>query len=295
MYKKNLGKLDRLIRIVLAEILFILAWFWLYSWWQTVFYILTLIMISSAITGFCFIYKIFSFKTKQDTSRLVDNILLIIFLALAIIGPYYSSLTTKKIFLEDYNSMNHYYKLTLLDTGQKKRADSIDNYNKLIKSYSLFFNKYSQYHPRAIANDRQFNPDLNKVLSLISSLRNDVYQGDLQKAHLGFEKIRPIFQDILKRNDLSTLAVNLIDFHDAMERVINEANNKNANGVVKSYFEASNKLEQVEKIDNDSEIKNIRHNLELLLNSARSNDLEKLPTQAANLKGSYIKVYMVKG
>jgi hypothetical protein len=52
---------------------------------------------------------------------------------------------------------------------------------------------------------------------MIDQEKDAVYTGNLPESHLAFEKIRPIFQDILKRNNFSLLAVSLVDFHDVME------------------------------------------------------------------------------
>ena len=38
--------------------------------------------------------------------------------------------------------------------------------------------------------------------------------------------LEPIFQDILKRNNFSLLAISLVDFHDVMETVIEAADTK---------------------------------------------------------------------
>jgi len=63
---------------------------------------------------------------------------------------------------------------------------------------------------------------------MIVLLKDKIYTGELKQAHLDLEKVRPIFQDILKRNNFSLLAVYLVDFHDVMEKVIEAADAKNA-------------------------------------------------------------------
>ena len=53
-----------------------------------------------------------------------------------------------------------------------------------------------------------------------------VHTGDLHEAHLELEKVRPVFQEMFKRNGFSLLSVALVDFHDAMEVMLDAANAK---------------------------------------------------------------------
>lgn len=298
MYQKNEGILDRLIRVILAEVFFILAWFWFGGAGQIILYFLSLLMLITAASGFCGLYRVFGFKTNKNKLKHPRGIIasfVVLFLLLAVGGGYYSNFFTRKLFLEDYNKMNNYYKLTLFNTGQEKRTESISNYDGLISEYANFFRKYSVYHPRVISSDKNFNSDLLKVSTLIISLKEEVYTGNLKETHTKFEEVRPIFQDILKRNGFSMLAVYLVDFHDSMEKVIAEADKKNPAGVIETYVDTNEKLKAVEEVANDNEIKAIRDNLETLLELAKSNKVESLSTKAAELKSSFVKVYLKRG
>jgi len=124
--------------------------------------------------------------------------------------------------------MNNFYKQTLFNTGKDKRAESIANYDPLVSEYATFMKKYTSYHPYSFRSDKNLNSDLEKISSMISSQKDAVYTGNLPQSHLDFEKIRPMFQDILKRNNFSLLAVSLVDFHDVMEGVIDAADKKDA-------------------------------------------------------------------
>jgi hypothetical protein len=95
-----------------------------------------------------------------------------------------------------------------------------------------------------------------------------VYTGNLKESHLDFEKVRPIFQDILKRNNFSMLAVSLVDFHDVMGKVIGAADVKKPADVLMAYKEADEKLKAVEEVANDSEIIAIRQKLDEVKNLA---------------------------
>jgi hypothetical protein len=164
-----------------------------------------------------------------------------------------------------------------------------------VTEYDAFYQKYSRYHPYVIKGDLKFNTDITAVKDLITSLQNKVTSGDLPATHKEFEAIRPIFQDILKRNGFSMLAVYLVDFHDAMEKVIAGADSKDASQVIAVYQEVSDKLKAVEGVANDAEIQTIRQKLEQVTASARSGNVEVLPAQGAELKSAFVKVYLKKG
>lgn len=294
---KNEGVTDRLVRVLLGEVLFIVGFFWLSGFWQIVSYVLVAIMLLTAATGFCALYLLCKINTNNNKliSKTLVTILSILFIFIATLGSYYSIFFTKKFFLEDYNKMNNYYKQTLFYTGQGQRTASVDNYNKLAAEYFVFNTKYQTYHPYVFMGDIQFNNDLAKVSDIIISLKDKVNTGDLKSSHTDFEQIRPIFQDILKRNGFSILAVALVDFHDAMEKIIAAADAKDAPALVAVYPEVNDKLKAVEESATDSEIQVIRQKLDEVFNLAKDGKLANLSAKAAELKSAFVKVYLKRG
>jgi hypothetical protein len=129
-----------------------------------------------------------------------------------LVGSYASDFFTRKFFLDDYNQMNNYYKQALFNTGQNNREKAVENYDRLVTEYAAFQVKYSTYHPYAIKGDAQFNADLERVAVMIAGVTEGVHQGDLSQAHVALEHVRPVFQDIFKRNNFSMLAVALVGF-----------------------------------------------------------------------------------
>lgn len=296
---QNENLMDRLIRATLGELFLLLAYFWFGGTLSFVFYILGAVALFTAITGFCAIYKIINFNTLVKYPNPLNKKILYTFVVVLVIlptvGSYYSNFFTKKFLLEDYNRMNNYYKQTLFNTGKDKRTESIENYEKLLIEYDKFNNKYSAYHPYVIKNDERFNDDLKKVAENFTNAKNDIYNGNLPELHKKFEEVRPVFQDILKRNGFSMLAVALVDFHDVMEKIIERADAKSAQSVIDTYAEVDSKLKAVEEAANDDEIKAIRSNLDSLLELAKNNKIEDLSKKAAELKSSFIKVYLKRG
>jgi hypothetical protein len=91
------------------------------------------------------------------------------------------------------------------------------------------------------------------------------------------------------------LAVSLVDFHDSMETVIAAADKKDAKGVLSAYIDADSKLQAVEEVANDSEIQDIRKNIDAVKTLAEENTMETISDKAAELKSSFVKVYLKRG
>lgn len=296
---QNEGIIDRGVRLLISELLILGAYFWVGGVLSIILYVIGIIALVTAVTGFCGLYKMIGVNTlpkdQKETSKYIKVIFVLLFLVIAVGGSYASNFFTKKIFLDDYSRMNNYYKQTLFYTGQDKRDEAISNYNKLVTEYAVFYKKYSVYHPYIFKSDSKFNADLKEVSDTITSLKENVYSGDLKQTHTSFESVRPIFQDILKRNGFSMLAVSLVDFHDAMEKIITVADAKDAIQLLAVYPEVDLKLKDVENIVNDSEIQMIRTKLEEVVSLAKEGKNELLSAKAGELKSAFVKVYLKRG
>ncbi|MCL5017246.1 MAG: DUF2892 domain-containing protein [Patescibacteria group bacterium] len=67
MFKiKNEGTADRILRVALSLVFFEGAFYMLSGWWQIVFYVLGFVMLITALTGFCLVYKIFGWHTNKN-------------------------------------------------------------------------------------------------------------------------------------------------------------------------------------------------------------------------------------
>ncbi len=191
--------------------------------------------------------------------------------------------------------MNDSYKQLLFNTGKEKREESISYYEKLIPAYKEFQDKYSNYKPYVLKSDTKFNADLETISTLLTDIKDAVYSGDLPATHKKLEEVRPIFQDIFKRNWFSMLAITLVDFHDIMETVIAWADKKDTQKIISTYPMADEKLKEVEAQLNDESIQAIRKNLDTILDMAKNNQLDWLSKQWSDLKSSFVKVYLIKG
>jgi hypothetical protein len=296
---KNIHPIDRWCRLALAIVLAQWGYFWLSGAGQWAAYAGAVVMAGTAAAEFCPIYRFFGMGTAQLPVGKVSTIWRwfgwLALLAIFVGGNYGNALFSRQLFLEEFNAMNHFYKQTLFLTGKSERETAVMNWEKMVSGYAGFQRKYSAYQPFALRGDRQLVTDLQKVAEIMAAVEPLVRDGDLHQAHLDLEKIRPVFQDIFKRNGFSMLAVALVDFHDAMELILDAANAKDAEKVKQLYPMLNDKFTSVELEANDAEIQAIRKNLDELLAIAQAGNLRAMPAHADQLKSSFVKVYLKRG
>ncbi len=68
MFGKNESDVDRIIRAVVGLLLATASFMYLSGWLQIVAYVLAVILLFTAITGFCLIYKLFGIGTLKQKS-----------------------------------------------------------------------------------------------------------------------------------------------------------------------------------------------------------------------------------
>jgi hypothetical protein len=296
---QNVGNIDRYIRLLLAILCFEAAYFWLPGAWQIAGYAAVAVMLATATLRWCPLYTLLGLRSGPRTAPAAATGLVILagvlLLAALLGGSYASVFFSRKFFLEDFNAMNAFYKQTLFQTGKNQREKALENYNQLVPSFQQFQDKYTHYQPYVLKGDTQLPTDLALVSRVLADVNPLVRDGDLHQAHLDLEKVRPVFQEIFKRNGFSLLSVALVDFHDAMELMLDAANQKNAASLIALYPQVSDKLKAVEAEANDAEIQAIRKHLDALLSLAQAASTDTMAATGEQLKSSFIKVYLQRG
>ena len=294
---KNMNRIDRFLRLLLGVALLEAAFFWWAGAPRLIAYAAGAVMVFTSTFGFCPLYRLLGRAGQQGQAptRVVRMLAIALLLGLGLGGSYASHVWTRKIFVEDFNAMNPFYKQTLFLSGKGEREKAIANYELLLSAYQKFQDKYSAYQPLAIRRDGQFSADLSGVEGMLQAVNAGLRSGDLHQAHLDLEKVRPVFQELFKRNGFSMLSVSLVDFHDAMERMLDAAHAKDAAKISALYGEVSDKLKAVEAEADDAEIVAIRSSLDGLLALAKEGKQDLLAAQAERLKSSFIKVYLQRG
>ena len=297
---KNISAIERFFRAFVGVIFLELAFFWVSGATQVAAYVVGGILVATAAFGFCPLYRILGIGRRASAAGQRPRVLRIVLAWVLLIaevvgGSFASSFLTSKFFLKDFNAMNEEYKQTLYLTGKNEREKAVLHYENLLPAYTRFKEKYSTYRPYILRNDTQLPSDLARVAGMLSGVKELVHSGDLKAAHLGLEEVRPVFQEMFKRNGFSMLSVALVDFHDAMELMLNAAGAKDAEKLVALYPQVSEKLKAVEAESNDAEVAAIRTNLDELYELARNAQVEPLAKKSDELKASFIKVYLKRG
>lgn len=297
---KNISAIERFFRAFVGVIFLELAFFWVSGATQVAAYVVGGILVATAAFGFCPLYRILGIGRRASAAGQRPRVLRIVLAWVLLIaevvgGSFASSFLTSKFFLKDFNAMNEEYKQTLYLTGKNEREKAVLHYENLLPAYTRFKEKYSTYRPYILRNDTQLPSDLARVAGMLSGVKELVHSGDLKAAHLGLEEVRPVFQEMFKRNGFSMLSVALVDFHDAMELMLNAAGAKDAEKLVALYPQVSEKLKAVEAESNDAEVAAIRKNLDELYELAKSSQVEPLAKKSDELKSSFIKVYLKRG
>ena len=297
---KNISAIERFFRAFVGVIFLELAFFWVSGATQVAAYVVGGILVATAAFGFCPLYRILGIGRRASAAGQRPRVFRIVIAWVLLIaevvgGSFASSFLTSKFFLKDFNAMNEEYKQTLYLTGKNEREKAVLHYENLLPAYTRFKEKYSTYRPYILRNDTQLPSDLARVAGMLSGVKELVHSGDLKAAHLGLEEVRPVFQEMFKRNGFSMLSVALVDFHDAMELMLNAAGAKDAEKLVALYPQVSEKLKAVEAESNDAEVAAIRKNLDELYELARNSQVEPLAKKSDELKSSFIKVYLKRG
>jgi hypothetical protein len=199
---KNLGIMDRLLRVILAEICILVAFFWVTTEWQIPLYLIAGVMLLQAGTATCSIYTLLGWKNCEIVRRKDKNLktaFVVAALLLAAAGSYASVVLTKDIFLEDFGIVNESYNQALhsLDLGGRDNATM--RYGELESAFAAFSKKYSKYKPLTIKFDGNFTIEMNNISAAISQSKEDILQGNLTRGQEELKKAGPDMQKMRDR------------------------------------------------------------------------------------------------
>lgn len=298
---KNVRGFDRFLRGLIGVLAGVLANFWLAGALQWAVYGVGATLVFTALMGFCPLYSVLGIGKGAahagagGSTSFVPVLAVLAIVAAGAASAYASQLFSREFFLEDFNAMNGFYKQTLFLTGKGERENAVANYDQLLVAYAGFQAKYTAWRPVALRGDGAFAGDLDAVKGMLQGVEGQVRNGDLHEAHLALEGVRPVFQNIFKRNGFSMLAVTLVDFHDAMELMLEAGNAKDLDRLQVLYPQVDAKMKAVEAEAADADIQTIRKQLDALQKSAQDGQTEALPKLTDQLKSSFVRVYLQRG
>jgi ABC-type Na+ efflux pump permease subunit len=199
---KNLGTMDRLLRVILAEICILVAFFWVTVDWQIPLYLIAGVMLLQAGTATCSVYAMFGWNNCRIVRRTDKNLMIafvVVALLLAVAGSYTSAMMTKSIFIEDLESVNASYNLALHSVDQSQKDDIEAAYLNLESAFAAFSKKYDKYKPLTIKFDGNFAVEMNNISTAISGSKEDLLKGNLTSGRDRLKKAKPDLQRMLNR------------------------------------------------------------------------------------------------
>ena len=199
---KNLGIMDRLLRVILAEICILVAFFWVTTEWQIPLYLIAGVMLLQAATATCSIYNFLGWNRCEIVRRKDKNLMtafVVVALLLAVAGSYASAVLTKDIFLEDLGIVNESYNQALHSLDQGRSDNATMRYGELEGAFAAFSKKYSKYKPLTIKFDGNFTIEMNNISAAIYSSHEDILQGNLTRGQEELNKAGPDMQKMRDR------------------------------------------------------------------------------------------------
>ncbi len=199
---KNLGSLDRMIRLIVAEVCLIAALFWAGEELQLPLILAAAVILIPAITGSCGLYELLGWNSCEMIKRKNDRLkraLVLAAILLAVMGSFASHLYTKDILLQDLEEVNETYNIarqSLIGDDANSSAD-IDI---LERKFAAFSAKYSKYKPLVVRMDGNFSSQIDEISADIYRSKQSALQGDAASSRMELEPAGEIIRAMIKEN-----------------------------------------------------------------------------------------------
>lgn len=197
---KNLGTLDRMIRVIIAEAFLLVALFWVREDLQMPLILATAVILIPVISGSCGLYELLGWSSCEMIKRKNDRLKTALVLAailLAVVGGFASHVYTKNILLEDLEEVNKSYNIA----RQSLLADGINSsleIDKLKSSFDAFTAKYSSYRPLVVRMDSNFSSRNADISAAISRSKETGMQGDAPSSQRLLEEVGDIISAMIR-------------------------------------------------------------------------------------------------
>ena len=197
---KNLGTLDRMIRVIIAEAFLLVAIFWVREELQMPLILATAVILIPVISGSCGLYELLGWSSCEMIKRKNDRLKTALVLAailLAVVGGFASHVYTKNILLEDLEEVNKSYNIARLSL----LADGINSsleIDKLESSFDAFTAKYSSYRPLVVRMDGNFSSRNADISAAISRSKEAGMQGDAAASQRQLEEVGDIISAMIR-------------------------------------------------------------------------------------------------
>jgi len=203
---KNLGTIDRIMRVFLAELCILAAFFWRTGEWQILLYLVAVVLLVQAATGVCGLYNLLRWNTCEMVKRKNKNltaIVLVLAVIIAVLGGYGSAVLTRNMLIQDLQSFQGPYSQTMSGLEKGEKPEALASWEMMNSSFSAFERKYSNYRPVAVRFDGQFSGDLQNITYHLRGSKEEISQGNLSQAQRDLLQVEAIIEDMKARNGLN--------------------------------------------------------------------------------------------
>jgi phosphate/sulfate permease len=201
---KNLGALDRMIRVIMAEACLLAAIFWVGEDLKLPLYLASAVILIPAIMGSCGLYELLGWNSCEiikRNDRSIKTTFVVAAILLAVVGGFASAFITKSIFIDDLERVNESLEIALNSTNDLSENASM-HVETLETTFADFMDKYSRYKPPTVKLDENFTSQERELAEAISSSKKNISNGDLSSGHEDLTKAEPIIRAMIKRQGL---------------------------------------------------------------------------------------------
>ena len=197
---KNLGTLDRMVRVIIAEACLLAAIFWVGEDLKLALYLAAGVILIPVIKGSCGLYELLGYNSCEIIKRndkSIKTAFVVAAVLLAVVGGLASAIITKNIFIDDLQRVNESYAMALKSTSEGSENSSM-NIDMLETTFADFTEKYSRYRPPTVKLDENFTSQANEVSLAISASKEDILKGDIATGHEELKRAGPIIRMMLE-------------------------------------------------------------------------------------------------
>ena len=198
----NLGSLDRMIRLIVAEVCLVAALFWAGEDLQLPLILAAAVILIPVITGSCGLYELLGWSSCEMIKRKNDRLkraLVLAAILLAVVGSFASHMHTKNILLQDLEEVNGTYNIALQSLNSNDANSSLD-IESLERASAAFAVKYTQYRPLVVRMDGNFSARIEEISGHIYRSKQYARQGDAASSRMELEPAGEIIRAMIKEN-----------------------------------------------------------------------------------------------
>lgn len=238
---------------------------------------------------------------KKNKKIIIYSISIVFVILLVIGGTFIYRQKTQEAFGQSYNLMNANYKAVLFASGQEK-PETAALMLAYQESFKTFYDAYSVNPISPYSDDGEWKISLDKIGATIMRADILIKENKSKDAHLELEQVRQVWQETFKRNNVTMLGFYLTEFHDIMEKAIEESEqgdfekldvicvdmNTAWTEVVNTQTDFSTDKDYVDKITAETTTINV-------FCDAVKNRQDTIKTIAPQLKSGFIPFYLKYG